>query len=151
MGSIAARLQAAGHVFRVQHCTFGVHQATHQRGRVSTKVRYGPVQVVLDVPDNDVLLAWAADPHKRQATTIVFLDADGGSAVETLHLNAAYCVFYGEEFRPGDARDGAYVCQLTLSDSRSPTPTAGPFRPAGRPRLSGPRRRVSTAARHQGR
>jgi hypothetical protein len=57
------------------------------------------VQVLLDVPDNEVLLAWAADPFKQLAIDIVFLNANGGSAVETLRLPAAYCVAYQEEFQ----------------------------------------------------
>jgi len=74
------------------------------------------VQLVLDVPDGDVLPAWAADPHKRQTTAVVFLDANGGRAVETLRLPAAYCVAYQEQFSSGDAAGGAYQCFLTLSD-----------------------------------
>jgi hypothetical protein len=46
------------------------------------------------VPDGDVLPAWVADPHKQQATAIVFLDATGGRKVETLRLPAAYRVAY---------------------------------------------------------
>ena len=37
----------------------------HRRGRVSTQVRYEPVHLTLAVPEGDLLLAWAADPHKR--------------------------------------------------------------------------------------
>ena len=65
MASFAAELRVAGLAFPVIHCAFGVEQATHQRGRVSTKVRYGPVQLTLAVPDGDELLAWAAAPQKR--------------------------------------------------------------------------------------
>jgi hypothetical protein len=125
MASFSAQLQVEGNVFRLQHCAFEVQQATHQRGRVSTKVRYGLVQVLLDVPDQQVLLAWAADPIKQLTVDIVFLDANGGSAVETLHLPAAYCVAYQEEFRQGDSAAGAYVCQLTLSDPVGWTIQAG--------------------------
>lgn len=125
MASFSAELYADGNVFSVLHCSFGVHQATNQRGQVSTKVRYGPVQLTLDVPEGDSLLAWAADPHKRLLVDILFRDANGGSVVETLRLNAAYCVFYGEEFQDGDADDGAYVCRLTLSDPDGWTIQAG--------------------------
>jgi hypothetical protein len=116
MASFSAELHIAGHVFPVTHCHFDVTQATQLRGRVSAKVRYGPVQLVLDVPDGDVLPAWAADPHKRQATAIVFLDATGGQPLETLRLPATYCVAYQEQFSSGDAAGGAYQCFLTLSD-----------------------------------
>jgi|GEM_PF-3397819 len=126
MASFSARLQVEGQAFQVQHCSFGVQQATHQQGRVSAKVRYGLVQVLLDVPDGEVLLAWAADPQKRLAADVVFLDANGGSAVETLHLPTAYCVAYEEEFRQGNSQAGAYVCHLTLSD-----PTGWTILPGG--------------------
>lgn len=116
MASFFAELHVAGHVFPVTHCHFDVTQATQLRGRVSASVRYGPVQLVLDVPNGDVLPAWAADPHKQQATAVVFLDATGGRAVETLRLPAAYCVAYQEQFSSGDAQGGAYQCFLTLSD-----------------------------------
>ena len=86
--SFSAELHVARHIFPVAHCLFDVTQATQQRGRVSAKVRYGPVQMVLDVPDGDMLAAWAAEAQKRQATSVVFLDANGGRAVETLHLPA---------------------------------------------------------------
>jgi hypothetical protein len=100
MASFSAELHVAGHIFPVTHCLFDVTQSTQLRGRVSAKVRYGPVQVVL--------AAWAAEAQKRQATSVVFLDANGGRAVETLHLPAAYCAAYQEQFVSGDAQGGAY-------------------------------------------
>jgi hypothetical protein len=125
MASFSAELRVAGHTFPVVHCQFGVEQATHQRGRVSTKVRYGPVQVVLSVPEGDTLLAWANDAHKRQPAQVFFRDASGGSVVETLDLKAAYCVAYHEQFLSGDARGGAYQCIVTLSDPGGWTLSAG--------------------------
>ena len=116
MASFSAQLRVAGHVFPVLHCSYHTSQATNERGRVSAKVRHHPVELVLDVPDSDVLLAWAADPHKRQAADIVFLDPATGSAIETLHLAAAYGVGYRESFAAGDTGTGAYQCHLTLSD-----------------------------------
>ena len=65
MASFSADLYVSGRLFPVLHCTFGVKQGTHQRGRVSTKVGYGPANLVLDVPASDELQAWAVDPHKR--------------------------------------------------------------------------------------
>ncbi|RZJ57078.1 MAG: hypothetical protein EOO55_04090 [Hymenobacter sp.] len=126
MASFSAELHVSGHVFPVTHCLFDVTQATQQRGRVSAKVRYGPVQLVLDVPDGDVLPAWAADAQKRQAASIVFLAAAGGQPLETLRLPAAYCVAYQEQFVSGDAQSGSYQCALTLSD-----PTGWTLAPGG--------------------
>ena len=101
-------------------------QAPQLRGRVSAKVRYGPVQLELDVPEGDVLPAWAIEPHKRQAASVVFFAAAGGQPVETLRLPAAYCVAYQEQFVSGNAQGGAYQCFLTLSD-----PTGWPLAPGG--------------------
>jgi hypothetical protein len=96
------------------------------RGRTSCTVRDGPEPLVRDVPEGDVLPAWAAEAHKKQAASVVFLDASGGRAVETLRLPAAYCVAYQEQFASGDAAGGAYQCFLTLSD-----PTGWTMAPGG--------------------
>lgn len=125
MASFSAELQVSGTVFPVRHCSFEVHQATHQRGRVNTKVRYGLVQLTLDVPDGDLLLTWTATSQKRLAVAIVFRDANGGNLIETLSLKAAYCVQYSESFQQGDTTTGAYVCELTLSDPDGFTLQAG--------------------------
>ena len=125
MASFAAELRVAGHAFPVIHCAFGVEQATHQRGRVSTKVRYGLVQLTLAVPEGDELLAWAAAPQKRQPAEVLFRDSVGGSVLETLSLKGAYCVVYHEQFISGDEQGGAYQCLLTLSDPDGWTLTAG--------------------------
>ena len=125
MASFSAELHVAGHVFPLLHCRYGVHQATHQRGQVSAKVRKEPVYVTLDVPDHDVLPAWAADPHKRHAAALVFRNAAGGSPLESLRLPAAYCVSYDEDFAAGTGGDGAYVCHLVLSDPDGFTIQAG--------------------------
>ncbi|WP_310397303.1 type VI secretion system tube protein TssD [Hymenobacter sp.] len=125
MASFSAELRVAGHVFSVLHCTYGVHQATHERGRVSSKARHEPVQLTLAVPDGDLLLAWATDPHRRQAAQLVFLNGAGGAALETLALAGAYCVDYQEEFVAGAVGNGAYVCHLVLSDPDGWTIEAG--------------------------
>ncbi|MBO2010369.1 type VI secretion system tube protein TssD [Hymenobacter negativus] len=125
MASFSAELCIVGYAFPVLNCTFGLKQATYQRGLVDTKVRYELVELMLSVPDNDVLLAWANDPHKHQAATVVFLDANGGQAIETLQLAAAIAVAYAETFHHGDGTHGAYVCALTLSDPMGWTIQAG--------------------------
>ena len=91
-------------------------------------MRSGPVQLVLDVPAGHVLPTWAADPHQRQATAIVFLNANGGRPLETLRLPAAYCVAYHEQFVSGDAQSGSYQCFVTLVDPTGWSPAARPAR-----------------------
>jgi hypothetical protein len=56
MASFYADLQVAGNSYPVKQCSFAVLQPTHQRGRVSAKVRYEAVNLVLDVPEDDTLL-----------------------------------------------------------------------------------------------
>jgi hypothetical protein len=89
MASFTAEFHVDGTVLPLTHCTFGVQQATHQRGRVSTKVRYEPVHLVLDVPAGDFLFAWANAPHKRLPALLLFRDAAGGGAHESLQMAAA--------------------------------------------------------------
>jgi hypothetical protein len=125
MASFSAELRVAGHAFPVLQCRYGMSQGTHQRGRVSTKVRHELVYLTLNVPEGDVLLAWAADAHRRQAAAVVFTNAAGGGALETLLLPAAYCVSYAEAFVAGDAQNGAYVCHLVLSEPDGFTMQAG--------------------------
>ena len=88
-------------------------------------MRYAPVRLTLDVPAGELLLAWAADAHKRHAAYVLFRAAAGGSPLETLALGAAYCVLYREEFHAGNTANGAYVCHLVLSDPDGFTIQAG--------------------------
>lgn len=125
MASFSAELLVEGYGYPLTSCFFGVHQATGQRGRVSTKVRYEPIHLTLDVPHDDLLLAWAADPHKRVAAALIFRNADGGSAIETVQMTGAYCVSYAEGFRAGDAQNGAYQAFVTLTDPDGFTMQAG--------------------------
>jgi hypothetical protein len=89
------------------------------------RVRHGLVQLTLDVPHEEVLLDWAATPHKSLAGQVVFYASQGGSALETLAWEEGYCVGYQEEFASGDLTQGAYVCHLTLAA------TALTLRPGG--------------------
>jgi hypothetical protein len=125
MGAISAELYVGGYSFAVLRCSYGTSQATDSRGRVSAKVRYSSVELLLDVPTNNLLLDWASDPTKRLAADIIFHDAAGGFTLETLHLAAAYCAGYREVFESGDKATGAYHCLLTLTDPDNWTLTPG--------------------------
>jgi hypothetical protein len=104
----------AGQRYPVRHCSYGFTQATDGRGWVSAKVRPGLLHLTLDVPDDQVLLDWAATPYKPLAGRIVFFDTQGGAARETLSWEAGECVGYREEFVAGSS-EGAYVCHLTIT------------------------------------
>lgn len=116
MASFSAEMYVAGQVFPIIQCRYEASQAVGSRGRVVARVRRGLVELLLDVPDGDLLLVWAGDPQKRYPVDIVFRNAAGGQTLETLTLAAAYCVGYREEFSSGDLATGAYQCHLTLAD-----------------------------------
>ncbi|GAB3634636.1 hypothetical protein GCM10027422_02260 [Hymenobacter arcticus] len=124
MASFIAELRVAGLHYPLVGCTYATSQATSDRGRVHTKVRHEPVQLELDVPEGDDLLAWANEAHKRLAADIVFLDATG-RPLETLSLKAAYCINYHELFVSAHTGRGAYRCLLTLVDPGGFTLHAG--------------------------
>ena len=69
------------------------------------------------MPEHHLLEDWGINPRKRMEAFFVWRDIDnGGAAVETLHLPAAYCTFYGEYFEQHNPRDGSYICTFRLSD-----------------------------------
>lgn len=125
MASFSAELRVAGRVYPLLRCDYGAFQSTAHRGRVHTRVRYRPVELLLDAPRDSFLAAWGADAFKQCAVDIVFRNANGGQAIETLRLAGAYCVGYGQVFRQGDARTGSYVAHLQLSDPLGFTWQAG--------------------------
>lgn len=126
MASFYAELHLEGAAYRVVHCTYACQQATDGRGRVQAKVRHSPLQLVLDVPEGDALLAWAATPHKPLAGEVVFYDMAQHTAHETIAFTAGECVHYGEQFASGATGDGAYVCQLTIAATSFELRAGGP-------------------------
>ena len=118
MSSFYAELHLAGAAFPVLRCSYSFQQATSERGQASAKVRHGPLQLLLDVPDDDVLLAWAAAPFKAQAGQVIFYsDAQGRLPHESIRFEAGQCVAYAETFEAGTGGGGtgAYVCALTIT------------------------------------
>ena len=126
MASFYAELQVTGFPYPVRHCTYEFTQATSERGQVVAKVRHGLVQLTLDVPDDDQLLAWAHTPYKPLAGRVIFYDAKGGPALETLAWEEGQCVSYQEEFASGDTTTGAYVCHLTIAALKLTMQPGGP-------------------------
>lgn len=133
MSSFYAELAVAGSTYPLRQCQFGFAQATDARGRVVAKVRHGQLHLTLDVPDNNLLLAWASTAHKRLAGHITFFEADRRTARETVSFEAGQCVRYQESFEAGNAEAGAYVCQLVIAAEKlvlTPGGAPGAFVPA---------------------
>jgi hypothetical protein len=126
MASFYAELQVTGATYPVWHCAYEFTQATSERGRVTARVRHGLVRLTLDVPDDDQLLDWAATPYKLLAGYVIFYDAKGGPALETLSWEEGQCVGYQEEFSSGNQQQGAYVCHLTIAARKLTLQPGGP-------------------------
>jgi hypothetical protein len=126
MASFHAELHLTGTSHRVVRCHYACYQPTDARGRVNAKVRHDLLHLALDVPDSDVLLAWAATPHKPLAGQVVFYDATQYIAHETIAFSDGECVGYQEQFESGAGSDGAYVCHLTIAAADFELRSGGP-------------------------
>ncbi|HEX8504554.1 MAG TPA: type VI secretion system tube protein TssD [Hymenobacter sp.] len=126
MASFYAELHLGGAAYRVVRCRYACHQPTDARGRVQAKVRHDRLELTLDVPDGDALLAWAAAPHKPLPGEVVFYDVTQLVAHETIAFAAGECVGYAETFESGDGGDGAYACHLTLAATGFELRAGGP-------------------------
>ncbi|MBO2012056.1 type VI secretion system tube protein TssD [Hymenobacter negativus] len=115
MGSFSAELRIGSRVYPVVRFHTAFMQATEQRGRPSAKLRHGQLEIELDVPHDDQLFAWAADPRKTFKGSLTTLDAMG-RAQEHISFATAHCVQYSEVFQVGDVATGAYRCRLHISD-----------------------------------
>ncbi|WP_046246008.1 type VI secretion system tube protein TssD [Hymenobacter terrenus] len=115
MASFYAELHVEGHSYRVVRCNYSCHQNVDARGRVTAKVRHSPLQLVLDVPEDDALLNWANTPRKPLAGEVVFYDSAQRIAYETIAFSEGDCVQYNEAFESGADGDGSYVCLLAIT------------------------------------
>ena len=126
MASFHAELRLAGTSYRVVRAHYACAQSTDARGRVNAKVRHELLHLTLDVPDDDALLAWAADPFKKVAGEVIFYDTTQLVAHETIAFAAGQCVGYHENFQSGADRDGAYVCRLAIAAPAFELRSGGP-------------------------
>jgi hypothetical protein len=111
-------LLLAGQEFPLVQCSYEFSQATSERGRVTAKVRSGLLVLHLDVPNGDLLLAWANDPHKKLSGSVIFHQTDRPVVREEMTFEDGFCVAYEEAFSSGAAPEGAYRCTLHISAAR---------------------------------
>ncbi|UOQ55571.1 type VI secretion system tube protein TssD [Hymenobacter cellulosivorans] len=116
MASFHAELYIDGQTYPVLWCALEFRQQVQERGRVSARVRQGPLLLLLDVPqDDDTLVSWAATPHKELSGHLIFFDTSQLSPHESVHFEAAKCVGYQESFDVLRGEDGSYTCSLTIT------------------------------------
>ena len=130
MASFYAELLVEGRRYPVVRCSYACTQTTDDRGRARAKVRHQPLSIILDVPQDDVLLNWAHTPNKPVAGHVVFYDVTQLVAHEIIGFTAGHCVGYNEAFESGAGSDGSYVCQLTITATTFELLSGGPSGPA---------------------
>ena len=119
MASFNCILHLDGRYYPVTKCSYEFEQTVNERGRAMGKVRTSLIHLTLPVPDDDVLLAWAADAHKKMSGQLTFDHVDQPFTHEELSFEDGFCVAYEEVFAPGTTREiTSYVCTLQISAAR---------------------------------
>lgn len=124
MASFHCLLSLEDEEYPVTQCTYEFKQDAMERGRPSAKVRSGLLTLQLDVPQNDQLLAWATDPHKKLSGHLIFFETNRPIAREKLDFEDGFCVSYEEVFSAGAEDQGSYRCLLQISAGKLTLGTA---------------------------
>jgi hypothetical protein len=126
MASFSAKLRVDGQTYPVVLCNYSFNQAMRGRGRVTEKVRHGLLEIVLDVPAGDQLLAWAAKAHHPLDEYVSFFKENEFMAHETVAFTGGECVGYQELFEAGAVTIGSYRCSLTIAATQLKLVPGGP-------------------------
>ena len=126
MAAFRAVLEVDGQKYPVLHCNYQFTQSTGMRGRVNSKVHHGLLNLVLDVPEDDYLLAWVAAAHRPLDGHVSFFSDSALMAHETVGFTAGECVGYTETFEGENEGTGAYQCHLTIAAARLVLSAGGP-------------------------
>ena len=126
MAAFYAVLEVDGQTYPVLHCDYRFTQSTGALGQVNTKVHHGLLELVLDVPEDDNLMAWAAAPQHPLDGHVSFFSGTALMAHETVGFTAGECVSYTETYESGSEGIGAYQCHLTIAAAKLALSAGGP-------------------------
>jgi hypothetical protein len=113
MASFSAVFDAAGsEECEVVSCSYSFNQTTDDKGRPSSVVQGGTIEVTIVSTDSVKLISWMLDPYKQAEGKIVFKRGDQDSKMKDITFKKAYCVSYSEKF---DARGGGAQASMVLS------------------------------------
>jgi hypothetical protein len=120
MASFSAFFNAAGSGdCEVVKCSYSFDQAIDDKGRPSSKVQGGTINVTIVSTDSAALTSWMLDPYKRESGKITFKRIDQDSTLKEISFEEAYCVSYQEQF---DARGAdtntSMILSLTISANK---------------------------------
>ena len=120
MASFSAVFDAAGsEECEVVSCSYKFNQTTDDKGRPSSVVQGGTVDVTIVSTDSTKLISWMLDPYKRSEGKIVFKRGDQDSKMKEISFKEAYCVAYEETFDArGDQTQASMVLKLKISANK---------------------------------
>lgn len=105
--SFLATLTIEGKHFNVLQCKHSLAQK-YERGKPTSGVRGGAIQVIIDGTDDDLLGSWATSPTLKKDGEITFDRIDQKSTLQKLEFQDAYATLY-LEFMAADTIDADAV------------------------------------------
>lgn len=96
--SFTADLKVSGQTYPVLSSTYTLDQQIDPKGKVSSHVRGGTIDVVVASTGDTTLFDLITDDDKRVDGSIVFYKDDGKSTMKELKFTNAYVVSYTENF-----------------------------------------------------
>jgi hypothetical protein len=121
VSSFSALFKAAGsQECEVVTCSYNFNQSTDDKGRPSSVVQGGTVNVtIIATAESKPLISWMLDPYKQDSGSITFKRADQDSMLKDIQFEEAYCVGYTEVFDGrGDSSDASMTLSLTISANK---------------------------------
>jgi hypothetical protein len=83
--------------YEIAHCRFSFEQGVNDKGKATTRVHSGTLQITISQLPHDDLIEWALNPRKYTNGVIVLLDAENMPVEKVLFENAT-CIDFGIEY-----------------------------------------------------
>jgi hypothetical protein len=96
--SFKAVLKFGGNEYEIRTASYSFTQLTDEKGRPSSDVFNGHIEIAFVQADDEKLLEWMVDADKKDKGSVVWLKSDEGSTLKELKFEDAYCVAFHEGF-----------------------------------------------------
>ncbi len=94
--SFKAKLEMFGKKFDVLHCSYSMRRDVDAKGRPSSTVQGGTVQLEVESTEDTSILASMLNVHKGEKGKITFLKRDEDAKMKALEVEDAYVIQYSE-------------------------------------------------------
>jgi hypothetical protein len=115
--SFATYLNLSGKKYPVEAVTYGFSRGAVQNAdnkpEPSTSVFCNGISVTLKLDDDDKILDWMSNSHKKLDGSIQYMKEDEDSTLKEFKFKQAYCVSYMEGFSANDTTT-ATVATITI-------------------------------------